>query len=103
MRTDMPVLRTQRIAIEPFRRGDEDALPAGVADPLVAQFAGLGWEGVTRDEPTRRIEEAWPGLRDEGRGASRRSARPRPASCSASCSAVSQRTRAAPADLRRRL
>jgi len=65
----MPVLRTERISIEPFRRGDEDALLAGAADPLVAQFAGLGWDGVTRDELTRRIEEAWPALRDEGRGA----------------------------------
>ena len=69
MRIDMPVLRTGRISIEPFRAGDEDALLAGSADPLVAQFAGLGWSGLTRADLRRMIEERWPALREEGRAA----------------------------------
>ena len=69
MAIDLPVLRTDRISLEPFRAGDEDALLAGARDPLVAQFAGVPWSDMGRADMTVLIEERWPALRAAGSGA----------------------------------
>jgi len=69
MQIDLPVLRSEQISLEPFRPGDEEALMEGAADPLVKQFALLGWRDPLREDFTRFITEDWPALRTAGRAA----------------------------------